>query len=161
MIVDFQTLLNELHTIAMSVNNVIHSSHIGAGDLIIARIQKYYESQFKDGISIFIDSSEGVLSDNDSSNVKVSFEMGFVFLTKGKLSDASTQDAALNASMKALVGFIGKVKHFEKENEEDDDFEIIVDNKFSQVGKIVNADVYGWRAEAKVSFSVNHLYCNH
>ncbi|MCU0336344.1 MAG: hypothetical protein MUF12_00645 [Sediminibacterium sp.] len=161
MITDFQTLLNELHIIAMSVSNVIHSSHIGAGELIIARLQKYYEAEFKEGIAIFIDSSEGVLTDNDSSNVKISFDLGFTFLKKGKLSDVSTQDVALNSTMKTLVEFVGKLKHFESENEENDNFEILVDNKFSQTGKIVNADVYGWRAEAKVSFSVNHLYCNH
>ena len=161
MIVDFKTLLGELHSIAMGVTGVIHSSHVGAGELIIARVQKYYEAQFKDGISIFIDTSEGIIDDNDSSNISLTLDLGFVFLEKGKLSNVESQDLALNRTLSALIEFLGKIKHFELDNEENDNFEFMVNNKFSQVGRIVNADVYGWRAEAKVSFCVNHLFCNH
>jgi hypothetical protein len=161
MITDFNSMLTELKDLALTVTNVTHSTHIGSGESMISRLQKFYEGTFNPTveIAIFIDSSEGLLEDDDSSNPRITFDLGFTALKKAKLSEHQNIDLAWNDTVNALVEFIGKIKHLQENVE--DDTEILVNNKFAQVGKVVNSDVWGWRADAKVTFPINHIYCNH
>jgi hypothetical protein len=161
MINDFTSMIAALKAEALLVQDVGYSLHLGSGDNIKNRIQKYYEGQFKatHKIALFIDSSEAQIEDDGNSNVRISFDLGFATIAKGDLKNHADIDVTWNDTLNALIAFIGRVKHLQEELE--DEFEIDVSLKMSQVGKIANADVYGWRSEAKITFPANHLYCTH
>lgn len=161
MITDFTSMLAELKAMALLVTDVTNSNHVGSGETMIGRLHKFYEGTFTGTteIAIFIDTSEGYLEDDDSENIRLTFDLGLTALKKSLRSDHDMIDVVWGETVKALVEYIGKIKHLQRNSE--DEFEIIVNNKFAQVGKIVNADVYGWRADAKISFPANHIYCTH
>jgi hypothetical protein len=161
MITDFTSMLAELKGQALLVANVTNSTHVGSGENMISRLHKFYEGTFMETteMAIFIDTSEAFLEDDDSENIRLTFDVGLTVLKKELRSNLDGIDVVWGETVNALVEYIGRIKHLQHELE--DDFEIIVSNKFAQVGKIVNADVYGWRADAKISFPANHIYCSH
>lgn len=152
---DFTGMLAMLKQQATLITDLQDFVHVGSGETLIHRIHKYFEANFQAGVSIFVDTSEAFLDDDDSDNVRVIFELGITSLTKAKLHDATAIDIAWNDTMSLLVKYLGRLKC---ESQEEDEFEIIVHNKFAQVGKIVNTDVYGWRADVKITISVNETY---
>ena len=152
-------MLADLKAQALLVTDCVHTEHIGSGETLIHRIHKYYEADYVPGIAIFIDSAEGELDDEDTSNVRQTFDLGFTALVKAELYDYVAIDHAWNNTNKALIEYVGILKHLQFDRE--DEFEINIAKKFAQVGKIVNADVYGWRVDARITFNVNSIYCTH
>lgn len=157
MITNFSEMVAFLEAQAKSTAGVVDFVHVGSGEILVHRISKYYENQYKAGQGVFVDTSEGFLDDSDISNVRMTFLLGITILSKAR-AVASEQDAVWNNTLVSMIGFIGKLRHAEKETEA---FEMeVVENRLNQVSKVVNADVMGWRNEIMFTFNVNSLYCN-
>lgn len=142
---------------AKSTTGVVDFVHVGSGEILVQRISKYYEAKYKQGQSIFLDTSEGFLDDADTSNVRLTFLIGITILAKAKPNESS-QDLAWNDTLSSMVAFIGKLRH---EQYQRNDFEMeVVENRLNQVSKVVNSDAMGWRNEIMFSISVNEIYCS-
>jgi len=142
---------------AESTAGVVDFVHVGSGEILVGRIGKYYEAKYKAGQAVFIDTSEGFLDDSDTSNVRLTFLLGVTILSKAKATP-EIQDAIWNDTLTSMIGFIGKLRHEERET---GDFEmVVVENRLNQVSKVVNADVMGWRNEIMFTFNVNEMYCS-
>ena len=79
MIADFTQMLAYLETQARAIPNVTDFCHVASGDLLVERITKYYNTGYKPGQTVFLDTSECNFNNVDRSDVELHFTIGIGF----------------------------------------------------------------------------------